>query len=127
MNMYELLVLINVFMLGWIACRVYMAYKLTKAIEQLAKLHNFDIKDLDETLTAKEKVIKVPTLFTEMQGNSIMLYNKDTEQFVSQAYTLEDLAENMLSHNKINFALVHHKNELVWFVEGKVRKDLNQI
>jgi hypothetical protein len=69
----------------------------------------------------------VPTLFTEMTKNSILLYNKDTGKFLAQAETFDELANNVFKFNNIDFAVVKHDEQLFWFVEGKVKNDLQDI
>lgn len=129
--MYEFLVLLNVFMLGWIACRFYMAYKLRNALKKIAEQNGLTIEELGENLFEMQginaKTIRVPNLFTESNNNSILLYNKDTGNFVAQAQTMQELAEHVYKFNKINFALVNHDDKQVWFVEGEVKDNLKEI
>jgi hypothetical protein len=73
------------------------------------------------------KTIKVPNFYTETSGNSILLYNKDTGDFVSQALSLDELADNVYRFNKVEFAVVNHKDLQVWFVEGKIKNDLKDL
>jgi hypothetical protein len=56
-----------------------------------------------------------------------MLYNKDTGQFMGQASTIDELADNLYNYDKVKFALVSHNDTLVWFVEGRVKSDLKDI
>ena len=131
MNMYEILVLFNVFMLGWVACRFYMAYKLRNALKKIAEENGLTIEELGENLLEMQgvstKAIRVPNLFTELTGNSILLYNKDTGNFVAQAETVQELAEHVYKFNKISFALVSHDDKQFWFVEGQIKNDLKEI
>lgn len=129
--MFEILVLVQVFALGWICCRFYMAYKLTNMLKKFAEQNNMTIEELGETFFdlngVNARTIKVPNLFTESTNNSILLYNKDTGNFVAQAKTVNELAEHIHKFNNISFALVDHENTQLWFVEGKVRDDLKEI
>lgn len=129
MNMYDFLVLFQGFLFGWVCCRFYMAYKLRKALKKVAEENGLTIEELGENLFDMQgiKTIKVPNLFTELTGNSILLYNKETGNFIAQAETVQELAEHVYKFNKINFALVNHDNTQLWFVEGKVRDDLKEI
>ena len=69
-------------------------------------------------------VKKIPNYFTELNGSSILLYSKDTGDFISQAYSIEELAQKVYEFNKIKFAIVNHNDKQFWFVEGKVENDL---
>jgi len=131
MDMYEFLVLAQGFMLGWVACRFYMAWKIHKTIKKIADDNGIDLNDMAETFLEtrgiQTSVIQVPNLFTELTKNSILLYNKDTGKFIAQAETIEELAENVYKFDNIKFAYVNHNTEKFWFVEGKVRTDLKEI
>jgi len=129
--MLEFFTLLQVFAFGWMACRIYMAVKIHRAIKNLLEQNGLTIEDIDrELLDVKNlevNVIKVPNLFTELTGNSILLYNKDTGKFVSQASSLDELATNLYEFDKVKFANVKHNEKNVWFVEGKVKDNLKDI
>lgn len=129
--MYEALVLFNFFIFGWVCCRFYMAFKLRNALKRIAEENGLTLEELGENLFEIQgintRAISVPNLFTELTGNSILLYNKDTGNFVAQAETVQELAEHVYKFNKINFALVNHDNKQVWFVEGEVKDNLKEI
>lgn len=127
MELDFLLFLIQGFVLGWIAHKIVISFQIKRAIERIAKEHNLSVEEVISQVSPESKVIKVPYLFTEAVNNSIMLYNKETKQFVSQATSLEELAKNLMEHNKINLAVVNHDNEMLWFVEGKIKKDIKEI
>lgn len=131
MSMYEFLILLQVFALGWFACRIYTAYKITKAIKQLVEENGFTLEEINKDIlnfnNLKVDVIKVPNMFTELSNNSILLYNKDTGTFVCQANTLDELAQSVYEYDKIKFANVKHNDKNVWFVEGKVKDNLKEI
>jgi hypothetical protein len=131
MDMYEILVLSQVFLFGWVSCHFYIAYKIRKTMKKIAEDNGMNFEDLVQTLSDDEKVsksvIKVPNLFTEFTKNSILLYNKDTGKFLAQGETLEELADMVYKFNNIKFAYVNHNENKVWFVEGKVRNDLKEL
>ncbi len=126
----ELSILVT-FLLGWFAGQFYVAYKLRKALKKIAEDNGMTLEELAEAFSDIEgneaKVIKVPNLFTETSDNSILLYSKDTGQFMSQAKSLEELAENIYKFDKVKFALVKHDSKELWFVEGKVKNSLQEI
>ena len=122
----DILVLLQVFGLGWVCCHFFMVYKLRKALKKVAEDNNMTLDELAEGLSGI-KTIKVPNFYTETSGNSILLYNKDTGKFMGQANTIEELAENIYKFEKVKFALVNHDSKQVWFVEGKIRNDLKEL
>ena len=130
--MLDILVLINVFILGWVCHSFYMAYRMRKIFKQIAQENGLTLDELSSALEknvtdSQIKVTKVPNLFTEAVDNSIMLYNKDTGKFMGQASTVEGLAEQLYKFNKIKFALVNHDSKQYWFVEGKIKNDLKDL
>lgn len=130
--MSEILWFLQAFAMGWVAARIYMAYKITKAIKKIAKENNIDLDELTRTVNEldsvnKINVIKVPNLVTEKLTSSILLYCKDTGDFIAQGSSVEELAENAYKFKNIKFAFVKHEEKEFWFVEGKIRNDLKEI
>jgi hypothetical protein len=110
---------------GWVMAHFYITYKLRKIITKAAEDNGMTVEEfVGETVS---DVIKVPNYFTEKLENSILLYNKDTGNFVSQGNTIEELASKVYEFDKIKFAVVNHNNKQFWFVEGKVKKNLKNI
>jgi type II secretory pathway pseudopilin PulG len=130
MTMLEtILIVVNVFILGYIIGQSVMAYKIRATLRKLAEDNGMDFDEMERTFLSNSNVnvIKVPNLFTETNRNSILLYNKDTGKFVAQAETFDELAENVYKFNNIKFALVTHDDQMFWFVEGKVKNDLQDL
>lgn len=120
----EFFIYLNVFIAGWLCCQFYLAWKLHKAFKKIAEENNLTMEELAstffETRGINTQVIKVPNYFTEITSNSILLYSKDTGDFVSQANSIEQLAKNVYEFNKIKYASVNHNDNQFWFLEGKV-------
>lgn len=127
----EIMAYINFFILGWICCQVYQVYKLRRALKKVAEDNGMSLEELAstflETRGIQTSVVTVPNYFTEINGSSILLYSKDTGDFIGQANTVEELAENLFKYDKVPFALVNHNDKKFWFVEGKVENDLKEI
>ena len=123
---YEYLTLLSWFAFGWFAHSAYVAWKMNRILRKIAKEHNLSIEEMMEQVSPETKVIKVPYMFTELVNGSIMLYNKETKQFVSQADNLDKLAQNLMEHNKVKMAVVNHNNQMLWFVDGKVQRDIKE-
>jgi hypothetical protein len=129
MDMYEILVLTQVFMFGWVSCHFYMAWKMRQTLKKVAEDNGMSLDELADAFlqTQGVRTITVPNYFTETNGNSILLYNKDTGDFIGQANTVDELAENVYKFDKVKFALVNHDNKEYWFVEGKIKDSLKDI
>jgi hypothetical protein len=129
MDMYEILVLTQVFMFGWVSCHFYMAWKMRQALKKVAEDNGMSLNELADAFlqTQGVRTIEIPNYFTEINGHSILLYNKDTGDFIGQANTVDELAENVYKFDKVKFALVNHDNKEYWFVEGKIKDSLKDI
>jgi len=80
---------------------------------------SYQIKKLQER--AKEVFLdQAPVMYTEKDGNTLYLYDKKTNVFQCQAFSLEDLAKEYSSVRKVWMAKVLHDNQELWFVEGEV-------
>lgn len=102
--------------IGFQLHKMIVTYYLNNVIRLLSNHKDISIKEVD-----KPKM-HFPILFTEVNGNSIMLYNRETKSFVCQANTIDELAKNLLDFKKINYAMVDHNDEQLIFTEGKVEK-----
>lgn len=123
----DFIVYANIFALGWISCQAYLAWKLRRALKKVAEDNGMSLEELAstffETQGIQTSVTKVPKYFTEPNGSSILLYSKDNGDFIGQANTVEELAENLYKYDKVKFALVNHNEMQYWFVEGKVETE----
>jgi hypothetical protein len=95
------------FIIGYFGC--HLAFKLYV---------NYQTKKLQER--AKEVFLDhTPVMYTEKDGNTLFLYDKKTNVFQCQAFSLEDLAKEYASNQNF-IAKVLHDNQELWFVEGDV-------
>lgn len=131
MNITDFIVYANMFGFGWICCQFYITWKLRRALKKVAEENGMTLEELSEiyseSQTVKTTTIKVPNLFTESTNSSILCYCKDSGDFIAQANNVEELAEHIYKYNKIKFAYVNHNDDKVWFVEGKIRNNLDEI
>ena len=86
-------------------------------IDKLESLRGSVKKEID----ALDEELKIPNLFTEVIGNSIMLYDGVTKNFLCQANNLDELAKNLLTYKRIANAKVSHDNQELYFVDGVVK------
>ena len=92
--------------LGWVMGEFYTVYKLRK------NLRTYLI--IEET---KPTVFK---LETEEVDNTILLFDRETHDFICQGNSLEQLAQLSREYKKIEYATVKHGDYVVAFIEGKV-------
>jgi hypothetical protein len=106
-----LLDIILILALGWVMGEFYTMYKLRKNIRSYLIIQ-------EETR---------PTVFkleTELVDNTILLYDRDTNDFICQGNSLEQLAQLSREYKKIEYATVKHGDYFVAFIEGKVNKEV---
>jgi len=103
-----LLDIILILALGWVMGEFYTIYKLRK--------------NLRSVIIIQEEVPR-PNVFkleTEEVDNTILLYDRDTNDFICQGTSLEQLAQLSREYKKIEYATVKHGDYFVAFIEGKV-------
>lgn len=100
--------IILILALGWVMGEFYTIYKLRK--------------NLRSVIIIQEEVPR-PNVFkleTEEVDNTILLYDRDTNDFICQGSSLEQLAQLSREYKKIEYATVKHGDYFVAFIEGKV-------
>jgi hypothetical protein len=103
-----LLDIILILALGWVMGEFYTRYKLLKNLRSIVII--------EEEIT-RPNVFK---LETELVDNTILLYDRETNDFICQGNSLEQLAQLSREYNKIEYASVKHGDYFVAFIEGKV-------
>ena len=108
-----LLDLVGAFLFGmWLMDKIIF-YRIRKALEEAGV-------DFEEE--SKVEVVKVKKYFIETINDSLYLYEFTTNNFIGQAKTLEELA--ILAKDKYEIAGVKYKEEVIWFVDGKVKNSI---
>jgi hypothetical protein len=68
----------------------------------------------------------IPVCVAECVEKNYYLYEKDTDKFMCQAPSLEELPKSLFDTKKINLALVlfpsEANNEHFWIINGKIKK-----
>jgi hypothetical protein len=106
-----LLDIILILALGWVMGEFYTVYKLRKNLRSILIIE-------EET---KPSVYK---LETELVDDIILLYDRETNDFICQGKSLEQLAQLSREYKKIEYASVKHGDYFVAFIEGKVTKEV---
>ena len=101
-----------VFVLGFFAGNVYLAYKIKHLLQDF-------IEDVAEDVSS-DAVYK---LKTELLNGTLFLYDSD-DNFVCQGSTIEELAKLSKDVKHINYASVLHGDKIVVFVNGEVTEQV---
>ena len=105
-----LLDIILILALGWVMGEFYTMYKLHKNIQSM--------------IIKKPIKSNVYKLETELVDDIILLYDCETNDFICQGNSLEQLAKLSKEYKKIEYASVKHGEYFVAFIEGKVDKEV---
>jgi uncharacterized protein YxeA len=105
-----LLDIILILALGWVMGEFYTVYKLRK--------------NLRTYLIVEEAKPTVFKLETELVDDIILLYDRETNDFICQGKSLQQLAELSRKYKKIEYASVKHGEHFVAFIEGKVTEEV---
>ena len=107
-----LLDIILVLALGWVMGEFFTVYKLHKNLRSIIII---------EEAVSKPNVYK---LETELVDDIILLYDRETHDFICQGNSLEQLAQLSREYKKIEYASVKHGDYFIAFIEGKVNKEV---
>ena len=102
-----LLDIILILALGWVMGEFYTMYKLRKNLRTYLIIEE----------QTRPNVFKLETAEVD---NTILLYDRDTNDFICQGNSLEQLAQLSREYKKIEYATVKHGDYFVAFIEGKV-------
>jgi hypothetical protein len=68
----------------------------------------------------------IPVCVAECVGQTYYLYEKDTDKFMCQASSFEELPQSLFDTRKINLALVlfptASNSDNYWIINGKIKK-----
>jgi hypothetical protein len=121
--MLELIILGLVFWLGYQIGFAVLSYKLRHLLYKEAKKQGIVIPYQDNVLE-EEQLPTVSQLMVEKANDILYLYNREDETFVCQGSTIEELAVLAKEYKNIKYAAVLHDNDVVAFVDGKIRTTL---
>jgi len=113
----EILMLIWV---GWEAQRLYRNYRDQQTVKMIIE----KVESEEERINQKiidEVHLRLPICYVEKhEDTDYLLYNRDTEEFVCQGSSYEELAE--LCKDRFDTVLVKAKDKAMWFADGKVKE-----
>jgi len=101
-------------MLGAWAMDKFIFYQIRKTLEEAG----IDVDSKDEEV----EVIKVKKCFVEKINESLYLYEHTTNNFIGQGKSLDELA--LLAKDQARVVGVSYNEEILWFVDGKVRTSI---
>jgi hypothetical protein len=121
MTLSEVLYIVLVFYLGWKLSELYQLIKVKYAVERLLEARGLT---LDEAVEAPED-FTILILEIEEVGDIKLLYDKEDNEFICQANTIEELAIRFNEQKKKSLGALMHNNNKLYFVNGKVMDKLS--
>jgi hypothetical protein len=111
----EILLLIVGLVIGYLVGEFYCLFRMRHIIIDVAAKEGIYLDESD----SKVKAIEVHRLRIQTIDDILYLYN-DTEDFICQAKTLEELATLSQQYKNIKYAAVIHDNKVFTFINGVV-------
>ena len=106
--------------IGWSLSNMYRQYKDDQLIRAVMTKIEAEEHRIDERIVDEVKA-RLPICYIEKHGaKDYLLYNRDTEEFICQGKSYEELAE--LCKDRFDSVLVKAKDKSMWFTDGKVKE-----
>jgi hypothetical protein len=115
--MFEILILLVVFGIGFYVGETTFAWRIRHIIYKEARSRGVKI-DLEDD-DGKPDIAK---LFIEKANDMMYLYEYEENTFVCQAKTIDELALLAQKYKNIKYAVVSHGDDMLMFVDGAVKE-----
>ena len=118
MELNSLEILVLGIWVGWQFSNMYHSYN----DKQLFKIVIKKINEEEELQQFKQDLKKsLPVCYVEKAGKKdYLLYNKETDEFICQGTSYEELAE--LCKDRYDTVLVRSDDKSMWFMDGEVKE-----
>lgn len=122
----DLIIFIVGVFLGYHLGQMVLSWRLRHIIIKEARKEGINVDDEFNIIESESDKPKVSQLFVERANNVLYLYDKEANAFVCQGHNMEELAKLAKEYKNIKYAAVMdaHTNDVVAFVDGKVKNDL---
>lgn len=117
-----LLIIVLVFILGFKLGYGFYEFKINSFVNKLTNHANVEMTENNNT--TQLIIHPVASLYTEKVGESFLLFDEDTDTFVCQAKTVEELAKMCQQYNDISYATVVHDDKVLMFIDGAIMENV---
>lgn len=104
---------------GYFIGKAHAYYTLARAFRDIAEENGIDLEKDWLNVKDEDKVTQVYKLKVETHGDMLYLFDKDTDSFVCQGSTVQELATLAQKHKNIAYAAVLHGDKVFTFQDGK--------
>lgn len=112
----DILIISVAIIFGYLLGEAYATFKIRRFIIKLAKDNNIDLEEEIKRANEEPKPV-ISKLYVEEVGSSFLLYDFETNSFIAQAKSLDELAK---IYNKN--AAVKHYEKWIMFHEGSAKE-----
>ena len=121
----ETILLICIFIIGYVLGQIRAMMKIGNIIREAADNAGIDLEE--ELERRKQKLANtVKKLEVEQINDILYLYERDTNDFICQANSMEDLAKLANEYKNIALATVIHDNKVFMFSHGVAKEYTGQ-
>jgi len=125
--MLEIIILIVAIWLGYHAGVMHTSWRLRHYIIKAAKQEGIKIDNEYNIVNSATDKPDVFELTVEKANNILYLYEKNTDNFICQGSTLEELATLAQKYKNIKYAAVLNGDEVYAFVDGVVKTEKEMV
>lgn len=105
---------------GFIVGKMYGYYKVAKLLREVAEENGFDLEK--ELGLAKDEEADKPQVYkleVETHGEQLYLFDKESDNFICQGASVQELAKLAKEYKNVTFAAVKHGNKIFAFKDGE--------
>lgn len=119
----DILLLILLLFVAFQAGKHWGYYKIVKTMKEVAEEQGLDLeKELGIVVEKEESTLKafvVPKLNVEQHGEMLYLFDVDTDNFICQATSVQELAKLAKELKNVSVAAVKHGDKIFAFKDGE--------
>jgi|TARA_R110000851_G_scaffold180663_2_gene328325 hypothetical protein len=105
------------FIVGWSLNTMYRQYKDEVMFKQIMT------KIGDEEEVRENKIRSIfPMCYIEREDGMFLMYNKDTDEYMCQGDSYEELAKKVYTDLKIDVCLAKSDDKAMWFIAGATKE-----
>lgn len=115
--MFEIIILLVVFFVGFYVGETTFAWRIRHLIFKEAKAQGIKVE-----FEADEDKPNIAKLFVEKSNNIMYLYDYEANTFVCQGNSIDELASLAQKYKNIKYAVVANGDDMLMFVDGAVKE-----
>ena len=116
----ELIILLIIVIVSFQAGKHWGYFEIVKALKEVAQEQGIDLeKELGLVKEKEEKVSTVHKLQVETHGDLLYLFDSETDKFICQGSSVQELAKLAKDLKQVDYAAVKFDNKIFAFKNGE--------